>query len=67
MLLSRFDVVSDVPTALVEWHARRLGWRSYARTVLGGFDVEAVFSREDPKPGLAEIALIPYLIWKRGF
>jgi len=29
--------------------------------------VEAVFSAGDPLPGLAEIALIPYLAIKRGF
>jgi len=28
---------------------------------------EAVFSRDDPMPGLAEIALLPYLWVKRGF
>jgi D-aspartate ligase len=59
--------LTDVPTALVEWRARRLRLRSYARMLLGGFDVEAVFSREDPRPGLAEVALVPYLVWKRGF
>ena len=30
-------------------------------------DVEAVFSARDPLPGLAEVALIPYLAIKRGF
>jgi hypothetical protein len=28
---------------------------------------DAVFSLKDPMPGLAEIALIPYLAIKRGF
>jgi D-aspartate ligase len=60
-------LMTDVPTAIVEVRAGRLDWRSYLRTVLGGFDVEAVFSREDPRPGLAEIALLPYLIKSRGF
>ena len=59
--------MTDVPTAIVEMRAGRLGLRSYARTVFGGFDVEAVFSREDPRPGLAEIALLPHLIKSRGF
>ena len=60
-------LMTDVPTAIVEMRAGRLDLRSYARTVLGGFDVEAVFSREDPRPGLAEIALLPRLIKSRGF
>ena len=60
-------LMTDVPTAIVEMRAGRLDLRSYARTVLGGFDVEAVFSREDPRPGLAEIALLPHLIKSRGF
>ena len=59
--------MTDVPTALVEMKTGRLDLRSYLRTVLGGFDVEAVFSCEDPRPGLAEIALVPYLMKTRGF
>lgn len=59
--------MTDVPTAILEMKAGRLDLRSYLRTVLGGFDVEAVFSREDPGPGLAEVALLPYLIKTRGF
>jgi D-aspartate ligase len=31
------------------------------------FHVESVFSREDPLPGLVELALLPYLSVKRGF
>jgi D-aspartate ligase len=60
-------LMTDLPTALVEIKAGRLALGTYARTLLGGFDVEAVFSREDPRPGLAEIALLPYLIKSRGF
>ena len=60
-------LTTDVPTALVELKAGRLEWPAYLRTVFGGFDVEAVFSRTDPLPGLAEIALVPYLIRQRGF
>jgi hypothetical protein len=30
-------------------------------------NAEAVFSLSDPVPGLAEVALIPYLAIKRGF
>jgi D-aspartate ligase len=59
--------MTDVPTAVVEMKEGRLDLRSYLRTVFGGFDVEAVFSREDPGPGLAELALLPYLMKTRGF
>jgi hypothetical protein len=30
-------------------------------------DVEAVFSRQDPLPSLAELLLLPYLMIERGF
>jgi predicted ATP-grasp superfamily ATP-dependent carboligase len=43
----------------------RLDWRSYWRSVRG-FDVEGTFTRDDPIPGLAELALVPYLALKRG-
>jgi predicted ATP-grasp superfamily ATP-dependent carboligase len=58
---------TDLPTAVVEMKAGRLDLRTYLRTVFGGFDVEAVFSREDLGPGLAELALLPYLMKTRGF
>jgi predicted ATP-grasp superfamily ATP-dependent carboligase len=41
-------------------------WRSYYRS-LRDCNIEAVFSAEDPLPGVAEVALIPYLAIKRGF
>jgi D-aspartate ligase len=59
-------LLTDVPTGVVEIAGRRLDWRAYLRT-LGQFDVEAVFSRNDPLPGLVELALVPYLAVKRGF
>jgi hypothetical protein len=40
--------------------------RDYVRS-LRSAHVEAVFSREDPLPGLAELALLPYLSVKKGF
>jgi hypothetical protein len=30
-------------------------------------NIEAVFSFEDPLPGIAELALLPYSFMKRGF
>lgn len=58
-------LVTDVPTGLMEILRGRLNWRAYLRS-LRSFHVESVFSREDPKPGLVELALIPYLYSKRG-
>jgi predicted ATP-grasp superfamily ATP-dependent carboligase len=59
-------LITDVPSGILEILCGRQNWRSYARSVLE-FDVESVFSREDPMPGLAELLLVPYLAVKRGF
>ena len=59
-------VVTDLPTALTEIYHGRLHPRAYLRSVFGAH-VEAVFSLSDPAPALAELALIPYLMCKRGF
>ena len=59
-------LVTDLPTAVVELAGGRLNVRSYLRSLFG-FDEEAVFSARDPLPGLAELALIPYLAVRRGF
>jgi len=59
-------LLTDVPTGFVGVAGGRLKWRKYLRS-LRSFDVEAVFSRQDPLPGLVELALIPYLSVKRGF
>lgn len=58
---------TDLPTSAVELWAGRLRPREALRTFARDPDVEAVFSREDPGPGLAEVALLPYLMRKRGF
>ena len=59
-------LVTDIPTGVAGILAGRLPWRAYLQS-LKTFDVEAVFCREDPLPGLVELALIPYLSAKRGF
>lgn len=59
-------LVTDAPTASLEILKGRQDWRAYLRS-LKGFDVESVFSVEDPLPALAEVALLPYLFVKRGF
>jgi D-aspartate ligase len=59
-------LLTDLPTGFVQIRAGDFGVRDYVRT-LRSAHVEAVFSREDPLPGLAELALLPYLAVKRGF
>lgn len=59
-------LATDIPTAALETAAGRLTPRGYLRS-LRGVDTEAVFSRDDPLPGIAELGLIPYLVAKRGF
>jgi predicted ATP-grasp superfamily ATP-dependent carboligase len=63
--VSWIRLATDVPMALVELAHRRLDWRSYLRS-LQRADVESVFSRDDPLPGIAELGLLPYLAVKRG-
>jgi D-aspartate ligase len=60
-------MTTDLPTAAIEMSAGRLRPRDFARTLLRDVDTEAVFSRDDPVPAAAEIALLPYLMYKRGF
>ena len=57
---------TDIPAALVAIFHGDTGLSSYFRS-MKNCNVEAVFSPRDPLPGLAELALIPYLAIKRGF
>lgn len=59
-------LVTDLPAAGLEMLAGQLAWKDYWRS-LRSIDVEAVFSRDDPLPGLIELALVPYLAVRRGF
>ena len=59
-------MTTDLPTACMALLAGDLALKDYLRS-LKNCNVEAVFSREDPLPGLAEVLLIPYLALKRGF
>ena len=59
-------LTTDLPTGALEIVRGRLPFRQYLRSLFS-FDEEAVFSREDPLPGLVEIALVPYLSVRRGF
>lgn len=59
-------MTTDLPAALVAITSGDTTLGGYLRS-LKDCDVEAVFSMSDPLPGLAEVALIPYLAIKRGF
>jgi D-aspartate ligase len=59
-------LATDLPTGILEMLKGRQGCRAYFQS-LKGFQVESVFSREDPLPSLVELMLIPYLYVKRGF
>jgi predicted ATP-grasp superfamily ATP-dependent carboligase len=59
-------LLTDLPTGLVSFFNGQLDVRAYLRT-LRDYHEEAVFSLEDPLPGIMEVALLPYLIAKKGF
>lgn len=59
-------MTTDIPASLIALLKGELDIRGYLRS-LRNCRVEAVFTHEDPVPGLAEILLIPYLMIKRGF
>jgi D-aspartate ligase len=59
-------LLTDVPTAVADVCRRRLKLKDYIQS-LRKADTEAVFSGQDPVPGLVECALVPYLAIKRGF
>jgi predicted ATP-grasp superfamily ATP-dependent carboligase len=56
---------TDVPNAVRDVWRGRLRPRDYLRS-LRRVDTEAVFARDDPLPGLLELALTPYLAMRRG-
>lgn len=57
--------ITDFPTTLLEILRGRQDWYSYMRSVVS-FDVESVYSWKDPLPGIAELALFPYIAAKRA-
>jgi D-aspartate ligase len=59
-------LLTDFPTGIADVSSGRLKFKEYFQS-LRNFHTEAVFSREDPIPGLMECALLPYLSAKRGF
>jgi D-aspartate ligase len=58
-------LATDLPTSLGEVLRGRLSAGAFLKSVVS-FDTEAVFAVDDPLPGLAEIAHLPYLLRTRG-
>ena len=59
-------LATDLPVGIAGVVCGQLGFRKYLKSILG-LNVEAVFSVDDPLPGIAELALAPYLFYKRGY
>jgi D-aspartate ligase len=57
---------TDLPAAMMAILSGETTFKNYLRSIKN-CNIEAVFSAGDPLPGLAEMALIPYLAVKRGF
>jgi D-aspartate ligase len=64
--VSWIRLATDVPTAVALLARGALDLGAYAGS-LRAANTESVFSRDDPLPGMAELALLPYLAVKRGF
>jgi D-aspartate ligase len=59
-------LLTDLPTGFLDIKARRTSLVAYLGS-LRATDTEAVWDRRDLRPWLSELALVPYLIAKRGF
>jgi D-aspartate ligase len=59
-------MTTDIPTVVLEFFAGQLSPMDYLRS-LRMCRTEAVYSGDDPVPGLVETLLMPYLAFKRGF
>jgi D-aspartate ligase len=64
--VSWIRLITDLPMGMLEILAGRQNLRLYLQS-LKDVDLESVFSRKDPLPSFAELALFPYLCVKRGF
>jgi D-aspartate ligase len=64
--ISWIRLLTDIPTGIIDVSRGRLALRDYIHSLVS-FNTEAVFSWEDPIPGLVECALLPYLAVRRGF
>jgi len=59
-------LLTDLPGGVARVMRGQLGLGAYLKSIFRSH-TEAVFSLDDPLPGIADIALVPYLIYKRGF
>jgi predicted ATP-grasp superfamily ATP-dependent carboligase len=57
-------LLTDTPAALGQIVRRRLGFQEYVRS-LRRVDAEAVLSWDDPRPAVAQLALVPHLVKTR--
>jgi predicted ATP-grasp superfamily ATP-dependent carboligase len=64
--LTWIRLVTDLPVGVIGILRRQLRLRDYTRSITR-FSTESVFSSDDPVPSIVETALIPYLIYKKGF
>lgn len=58
--------VTDFPASILDVAHGRVGLFEYLRSFSGRI-TEAVLDFHDPAPTIAELGLLPYLIYKRGF
>jgi predicted ATP-grasp superfamily ATP-dependent carboligase len=58
-------LATDLPTAALELSRGRMRVRPFMRSLFAA-DIEAVFSRDDPLPWLAELVLLPHAAVARG-
>ncbi len=58
--------VTDLPASLLDIAGGGLRVSEYLKSLKGPV-TGAVFDLKDPLPGIAEIGLLPYLMYKRGF
>jgi D-aspartate ligase len=59
-------MITDIPAALMASLAGDLDFRGYVQS-LSTVHADAVFSWDDPLPGIGEVFMLPYLLVKRGF
>ncbi len=59
-------MLTDFPTTASEVLKGNQNLGAYLKS-LWDCNTEAVFSLDDPLPGVVEVGLLPYLIVKRGF
>jgi D-aspartate ligase len=58
-------MITDFPYSLLGLMNRQLRWQAYVQS-LRNVAIESVYSRGDIKPSIAEFAMLPYLIIRKG-